>query len=85
MSFLPALAGRGSLRNFQPLPLSRVGDSIYIKYARKRASAVAKHPDALAKQGRAVAKNSELCSPEHLLERKKGTRKISIRKQKENY
>ncbi len=84
MSF-PLLLQAGEFKKPQPLPShSRAGDR-YTKYARRRASADAKRPDALTKQGRAVTKNSELCSPEHLLERKKGTRKLSIRKQKENY
>jgi len=83
--FSPCSCRQGEFKKPQPIPShSRAGDR-YIKYARKCASAGAKHPDALAKRGRAVTKNSELCSPEHLLERKKGMRLLSIRKQKENY
>jgi len=52
--FPPALAGRGSLRNPSLSP-PWVGYNI-IKYARKCASAGAKHPDALTKQGHAVTK-----------------------------
>ena len=69
MSFLPALAGRGSLRNSQPLPA--VGRRQYIiKYARRRASADAKHPDALAKRGRAVAKHPDAEAKHPQAERK---------------
>jgi len=69
MSFLPALAGRENLRNSSLSPYK--GRLQYIiKYARKRASAVAKHPDALAKQGRAEAKHPDAEAKHPQAERK---------------
>jgi len=57
--FSPCSCRQGEFKKPQPIPShSRAGDR-YIRYARKCASAVAKHPDALAKRGRAVTKHPD--------------------------
>ncbi len=66
----PCSCRQGEFKKPQPIPShSRAGDR-YIKYARKCASAGAKRPDALTKQGHAVTKQPDAEAKHPQAERK---------------